>query len=415
MNLESMAQIQEIWTAEELRHHKKEHPGDFPGLPELPVGRYTRPDFFQLEKELLWPHTWLLVGLADELPSNGRFTRRLINGVPVIVVRGNDQKIRAFYNVCQHRGATLVLEEAGKAHGFVCRYHCWSYGLDGSLKFVPDEHDFPGLDRSKKALRSLRCESYGNLLFVSFDPDIRPLSSHLGGILQVLADVPMDRARLYQTLDYEVACNWKCVHDAFSETYHVKYVHTQSVNLAIDPKCTARHMLRNGHNAMVVKSRGDPATGIVNVFDRQSTADRALVGAHHLNEITRISQRSYNVFPNLTVPIAEGLFPILAVWPISVDRTRMQIHFLKIARPDEDLDTPAARETVAMFGAVVGEDLHALADMQASLASGGISAMPLCYGEQFIYNYHQEIDRVIGRSNIPSDLLTQEVELPLAG
>ena len=202
MQLESTARIENLWQTEDIRATEKRHPSDFPALPEIPVGRYTRDDFFQLERQHLWSKTWLLVGVANELPTPGSFRSYTLNGVPVVVVRGNDGAIRAFYNVCQHRGATLVTATSGAVKTFNCRYHCWSYDLEGKLAFVPDEHDFAGLDRSKRSLRPLRCELWGNLIFLCFDPAARPLSDHLASLSDALSDVPLDKVQLYTTLEY---------------------------------------------------------------------------------------------------------------------------------------------------------------------------------------------------------------------
>ena len=412
MQLESTARIEKLWKTEDVRAREKQHPQDFPALPEIPVGRYTRDDFFQLEIRHLWPKTWLLVGIADELPTAGSYRSYTLNGAPVVVVRGKDNAIRAFYNVCQHRGATLVTATSGTVNTFNCRYHCWSYRLDGALEFVPDEHDFAGLDRSKKSLRPLRCELWGNLIFICFDPAARPLADHLGGLVDALSDVPLDKVRLYTTLEYDVACNWKCIHDAFSETYHVKYVHAGSVNMAINPRFTARYMFPNGHNGMTVKARGDATSGMVNVFDRSGNAPPE---PGQMKEITRMGQRSYNIFPNVTMPIAEDLFPAMSLWPLAPDRTRFEIRFLKIPAADGSFDTQVDRDTVAAFDAIAKEDLSALEDMQSALASGGIDTMPLCYGEQFLYNFHRELDRVIGKERVPGDLAVSDIEIPLVG
>lgn len=417
MEIESVSRIEELWQAEEARAKKKAHPENFPSLPEIPAGRYFRDDFFDAERKHLWNRTWLFVGLLDDIPEIGSYRSLQINGAPLVIVRNSDASVGCFYNVCQHRGATLVTQEHGKTHRFICRYHCWSYSLNGALSFVPDEHDFPGLDRSAKGLKALRCETWGNLIFISFDQNIMPLADYLGDLQDSLSDVPFDKVRLYRTLRYDVACNWKCVHDAFSETYHVRYVHSGSVNMAIDPAYTARFMYAHGHNGMIVKARANEGSGMINVFDRSSgnanEMSLATTTNAQLSEITRRGQRSYNIFPNMTMPIAENIFPILSLWPISSGQTQVEVRFLKICESSEALDSPADREVVSFFDSVTQEDISALEEMQGSLGSGGITSMPLCYGEQFIFNFHQEIDRIIGRENIAEDLRIENVELPL--
>lgn len=412
MELESVPRIEKLWSDEEARAKTKRYPENFPPLPPLAAGRYTREDFFALEKANLWRKTWLFVGLADELQSPGSFKTLEIADVPIIIVRGEDQVIRAFHNTCQHRGAMLVPQAEGCAKAFSCRYHCWTYDLYGTLRHVPDQHDFAGLDCSKKSLQALRCELHGNLVFISQDPQAKPLHEFLGALNHMLGDVPWDRVRLYKVFEWDVDCNWKCIHDAFSETYHVKYIHRNSVNAAINQAYTARHMLGNGHNAMVVKNRAASGADFANVFDRRAMDKLKPTDGSGLYAITGQAQRSYNIFPNLTVPIAENLFTVLSVWPLAVDKCRVRLHYIK--HPSQSpLDTESDRQTVEFFNAVLLEDFGAVKGMNASLAGGGITEIPLCYGEQFIYNFHKELDRTIGRSAIPPELRVHEVELPL--
>ncbi len=161
-----------------------------------------------------------------------------------------------------------------------------------------------------------------------------------------------------------------------------------------------------------VKARGDATSGMVNVFDRSGNAPPV---AGQLKEITRMGQRSYNIFPNVTMPIAENLFPAMSLWPLAPDRTRFEIRFLKIPAADGSFDTQVDKDTVAAFGAVAQEDLSVLEDMQSALASGGIGTMPICYGEQFLYNFHRELDRVIGKERVPVDLAVTDIDIPLVG
>src|SRR6202000_3209327 len=136
--------------------------------------------------------------IADELPSTGSYKTLSVNEILILLVRGNDNVVRAFYNTCQHRGTMLVSKPEGNVQKFACRYHCWTYSLDGKLIFVTDERLFPGLDKSSKSLKSIRCESFGNLIFVNLDSHATALRTFLGGVLDVLADVPMDSLGLYK-------------------------------------------------------------------------------------------------------------------------------------------------------------------------------------------------------------------------
>ncbi|MEZ5749227.1 MAG: aromatic ring-hydroxylating dioxygenase subunit alpha [Caenibius sp.] len=409
--LETTQRIGAIWESEEARIKGKAHPAEIPPLPAHPAGRYTDPAFFELEREHLFDRVWLLAAIGNEIPDKGSYKTDTINGHPVILLRDGDGLVRAFHNACTHRGACLVREKTGRGTSFTCPYHAWNFGLDGTLNFLPDEFDFPGFERGKMHLRELRCESHGALVFVSFNDEVESLDRYLGGLVDMLADVPWDGVRLYKEIDFPIDCNWKCVHDAFSETYHVQFAHKNTVHQALNRTFTARQMLHRGHNAMIVRNRAAEAgVGPQNVLDAGPAA--APGSGIELNELTRAAQRSYNIFPNLTLPVGENLMTILQAIPVSVDRTIFRLRYIKVD-PAAAMGTEADRATVEGFGAVLSEDIYALAGIHQSLAGGGIDKITLGAGERFIYNFHREVDRVIGKERIPASLQVTDIELPL--
>ena len=157
-------------------------PSAFPHLPDLPGGRYTSPLFHELEQEYIFRRSWLLAAHLDEVPRRGSFLRWENAGEPVIIVHGEDGEIRAFFNTCSHRGAPVIDQDRGHARRLVCPYHAWTYSTDGSLIGFRNPEDFTGLDKSCRGLRSVRCERFGNLIFVNFDEEAPPLLDWLGPI-----------------------------------------------------------------------------------------------------------------------------------------------------------------------------------------------------------------------------------------
>ena len=130
-------------------------PPDAVPVPLIPTERYTDPRFFELERERVFGRSWLFVGHESEWPGSGSYRLMTRSGAPIVVVRGDDGVLRAFYNACRHRGAPVTRDECGTARRLTCQYHSWSYGTDGELKAVPEERSFAGIDRS--ALGLCRC------------------------------------------------------------------------------------------------------------------------------------------------------------------------------------------------------------------------------------------------------------------
>lgn len=406
MTLQSLSHVEKMWKISELNHRNKQHPDDFPKLPEIPAGRYSSEDFFRLEKEHVWKRTWLVAGIAGELPSAGSFKTLVINDVPVLLVRGDDDVVRAFYNTCQHRGAMLASKAEGTEQHFACPYHCWTYDLEGKLKFVPDERLFPGLDKSRKSLKSIRCESLGNLIFINFDKDAPSLEQFLAGILNALADLPVNDLYIYRKINFDVPYNWKLVQENFSEAYHTKFIHPNTLEPLIQTKAWAVHLLANGHAATAVKSRGS----LTNLWASDVDGDAA---QSRLNEVTRKSQRNCNIFPNVTLSPAEKIFPLIIVWPVSVAHSRLEIYFLKMEKAGQGAGTAGDEATVEGLKTVLAEDFKALNGIQAAISGGGIDAVRLGWEEQIIYNHHRQIDRLIGHDIIPQGLCVEDIELPI--
>ncbi|MGA1677793.1 MAG: aromatic ring-hydroxylating oxygenase subunit alpha, partial [Pseudomonadales bacterium] len=157
-------------------------PPTFPSLPDVPGGRYNDVRFFELEREHLWRRSWLLAAHTDELPEPGSFLRWENAGQPVVIVHDDDGRIRAFYNTCSHRGAPVVTEQSGKRPRLTCRYHGWSYSLNGNLIAIRDAEDFSALDFSCRGLKPVRCEQFGRLVFVNFDDNAPSLMDWLGPV-----------------------------------------------------------------------------------------------------------------------------------------------------------------------------------------------------------------------------------------
>lgn len=192
----------------------------------IPARWYTDPAFLAAERERVFGRTWQPVGRAAEVAQAGSFVAGDIAGEPVVAVRGADNRLRAFSNVCRHRGSTLV-EGSGAASVLKCPYHGWTYSLDGRLFGQPEFEGVENWDRSKVCLPEFRVQSWGPFVFVNQD-------SHAPSFEQVVEAIPqeaagigchLDKLRFCYRRDYVINCNWKVYIDNYLEGYHLPTAH----------------------------------------------------------------------------------------------------------------------------------------------------------------------------------------------
>ena len=194
------------------------------------------PEYYEREREAIFRRAWLNVGRVEQLPKVGSYFTREIAAAnaSLIVVRGHDGEVRAFHNVCRHRGNKLVwdddprAETSGISRQFVCKYHGWRYGLDGSLNYVQQESEFFDLDKDCHGLVPVHCAVWSGFVFVNFAPEPpQTLPEFLGPMITDLDGYPFDRLTERFAYRTEVRANWKLFVDAFAEFYHAPVLHAK--------------------------------------------------------------------------------------------------------------------------------------------------------------------------------------------
>jgi phenylpropionate dioxygenase-like ring-hydroxylating dioxygenase large terminal subunit len=206
------------------------------GVDDIDCDRYTSREFAKLEFEKLWSRVWQWAALASDIPDVGDHTTYEIGDVSLMIVRSEPDRIRAFYNSCQHRARTLVDEPGKGATSFTCPFHAWSYNLDGTLKNVPCLWDFPQVreDMSRYGLREVRCEVFSGFVFINLDDDAGPLLDHLENLPEHFAFSPLENRFSVANVQKVVPCNWKACMEAFLESYHVVATHVQALEFTGD-------------------------------------------------------------------------------------------------------------------------------------------------------------------------------------
>ena len=205
-----------------------------PTLGQGPIDgfRYNSADFAALEWEQMWTKVWLVAGRIDQLTNSGDYITVPIGSESILCSMGSDNKIRAFYNVCQHRGNQLVPAETGSLNGgdFTCAYHGWRFDADGTLVWVHCEEDFPqGSPCGKRNLIEVSCDTWGGFIWINMDPECKSLLDYLSPIAEHLDCYRMEQMKRTHWVTLEGDFNWKVVQDNFNESYHLPFVHPQTL------------------------------------------------------------------------------------------------------------------------------------------------------------------------------------------
>ena len=397
-------EIQTLRTLMEYEASRSAPPKGFPELPDIPAGRYTDPRFFELEKEHIWRKSWLFAAHIDEIPQPGCWRLWENAGQPVIIVHANDGRVNAFYNTCSHRGAPIVTEQSGQRSRLVCKYHGWTYSHSGDLLAVRDPEDFVNLDKSCRGLTPVRCERFGNLIFVNFDANADSLMQWLGPVAGEWEEFQFGNCRLAARHIWDLNCNWKIAMEANAEVYHVRSIHPRTVAPILDDRRNVNTLYPQGHGRMVAprpQTAEDPGDLLT---QRSPWVEMETVG-----EIARTCTQSYGIFPNWVSPLSQWTIPPLLFWPNGINKCRLETWTLAPDWGDgikPDLWTQNDGEALSP---VLLEDTEFGEWIQKSVESYGFKGVPLSYQEARIYHWNQFADKMIGAENIPEGLAVEQV------
>ncbi|MCA1844860.1 MAG: Rieske 2Fe-2S domain-containing protein, partial [Actinobacteria bacterium] len=216
----------------------------------VPTFRYTSPAFAGREHERMWKRVWQMACRAEDIPDAGDFVEYVIGDQSFLVVRGDDGVIRAFANVCRHRGNTLK-QGSGHCGQIRCRYHGWCWALDGQLADIPDRHLTTDVTDDDYRLAEAAVGEWGGFVFLHPDAATAPpLTEFLGDLPAQLAPYRLERMRATTDITIRLACNWKVAIEAFLEVYHVQKIHPQLMP-RVDDVNTAFEVIGE-HSRMIV-------------------------------------------------------------------------------------------------------------------------------------------------------------------
>lgn len=320
-----------------------------PRTGRVPVAHYNDPGRLAAECELL-RRVPVPFCPSAALPDPGSFVARQAAGVPLIAVRGRDGQARVFRNSCRHRGTALA-EGTGCAHSFVCPFHGWVYGIDGSLSHVPDAYGFEGIDLAGRGLAPVPCLEQAGLVFVQQEPDDPATGTTT---FASVASQPglTDGQVLVETERIEVEANWKVLTEGFLEGYHIRQTHrTSFYPLGYDNLTVVEHLGR--HSRVTFPFRRVETLREIPPEDWQ--LGHALTSVDHL-------------FPNAILARLTAHTACVVVEPLSQTRTALDI--FKIAPPGPAGEIPVAvRRDIAFVEAGLLEDRAMAEGVQRGFAA----------------------------------------------
>jgi phenylpropionate dioxygenase-like ring-hydroxylating dioxygenase large terminal subunit len=414
----------------------------------LSAERYVSREFMEAEWENVWSATWLITVRADDLPEPGDYMVEDIGRESILIVRQNDRSIKAFYNVCQHRGNKLVLEPEGGMPFFTCPYHSWRFELDGSCSYVQDPEDFAdGNPCSRASLVELRCEQFSGFVWINMDPDCAPLRVSLGQIWNEWQSYPLERMTQVQALSVRMPCNWKLLLDNFHETYHLPTAHPEGIEYSEDSYLETRiELYENGHalgqtkccipakrlpahkprmtasiSAELQRWGLDPADFAGRERDareavrKQKRALGPARGLRHYDSLTDDQLTDtfhYTVFPNFATSLNPDGMLFLRALPHRRDPEQCVFDcwyytfgadnsFGSLLTSEGAIGTAGVKREFVNYGekslgVVLDGDAWVMAGQQQALSSRGYRGAILARQERRVAQYHDMIDRYIG-------------------
>jgi phenylpropionate dioxygenase-like ring-hydroxylating dioxygenase large terminal subunit len=224
-----------------------------PARARLDKERYTSASRTAAEWDGIWTRCWLFAGLVCDLPDPGDYFLYNIGRESIVVMRDSQAQIRAFYNVCQHRGNRIFTNDSGSVQQIACPYHGWRYDLEGALLEVPDEERFcPPVKKSERSLKPVKLELWAGMVWLNMDPDAGTLKDYLGPIIDNLSPYHFENMVLAKHQTVTLGANWKTARDNFLEQYHVDFIHPQHASFV--DCCNSHNTLwPHGHSATVVE------------------------------------------------------------------------------------------------------------------------------------------------------------------
>jgi phenylpropionate dioxygenase-like ring-hydroxylating dioxygenase large terminal subunit len=351
---------------------------------------YFNTELFQIEQDQLFRRHWQLACHVSDVPAAGDWCTFDLSGERALIVRGRDGIVRAFHNVCRHRGSRVVAGERGRCKtAMVCPFHGWSFNLDGTLRAVPQARTFPKLDPVEHGLLPLEHEVWNGFVFVRFKPGPQPsVTSLLAGHAKEISSYGLEDLRPFGRPTRElIEVNWKAVRDVDNEGYHVPIAHPAL------------------HDLYGLDYRDErPVNGISRSEGRISGSSHRIWSVRnyvklrpqpvHVAEQSRDRWVYLGLFPNVVIMLYPEIVGFYQEIPIGIGKTVQRVAYY--ARPDARREARVARYLAHRIDKITGaEDVQLIKWSWEAMQSSGFAGMILSDLEAGVRAYHDMLRRVI--------------------
>jgi phenylpropionate dioxygenase-like ring-hydroxylating dioxygenase large terminal subunit len=362
----------------------------------LPSWTYYSEELLELEKSELFQKTWQCAGHVSDIPDPGNYLTLNIVGERALIVRGKDERVRAFHNVCRHRGSRVVAEERGSCKSaIVCPFHGWSYNLDGTLRAVPMANTFPKLDAREYGLAPLDFDIWHGFIFVRFTLGDQPrVSEIMAPFEHEFAPYRLDEIRPLRPIASEIlAANWKSVRDVDNEGYHVPIAHPGLQDLYGGRYSDAQMAFGVSRSEGILNEGGGKLWSVRHY-------KKLLPEARHLPKSLRRSWIYYGLFPNLVITLYPDSVGFYQEFPVAVGRTLQR--FAYYALPDDRREMKLARYLSARIDRDTGrEDGRLIVWSCEAMLSSGYTDVILSDFESGVRAYHDFLRRLLPVVSLP--------------
>ncbi len=356
----------------------------------LPRHAYTDPAFLALERDHVFDASWTFICAAESLPDPGDLMPLDLIGRPIVIARQRDGGIKAFHNVCRHRGVILVEAPQGSRPTMICPYHAWSYGLDGRLLKTPHfsgdgNHDHSMIERECLDLKAIRCETWNGLVFVNMSGDAVPLATHMAPVAARYADFDFSEMRLGRVMEFEVAANWKLPIENFIEGYHLPWTH---------PFLNSVSSMANHYSVL-----DEPIVGQGSLlYERDKAGHPDLPMFSGLSQHWAARAEYPSLLPNMLLGVHVDHISVWGMLPVGVDRVLERVCFFYAGKASLADNFAAMRAVVEQNLYDINlEDIGIVEKMQRGRSSPGyVNPRFSPYHERCVHSFETRIANAVG-------------------